>query len=185
MPAVPGILKERPRVNAQPAPDSKNMNSERWLSGRKRSPAKGVRVKSPSRVRIPLSPPEINKAPLWGFIDFLLEGGLDAEPCSTSRRSRFGRRRRPAGATSAARSQSLSLRQKSIKPPCGAFLMACWRKGWMQNPDRLTSQRCIESRCSSHGSTRRPGPVATRFRRQMRQGARIVCERSTRYRCAS
>ena len=32
-------------------------NSERWLSGRKRSPAKGVRVKSPSRVRIPLSPP--------------------------------------------------------------------------------------------------------------------------------
>ena len=28
--------------------------SERWLSGRKRSPAKGVRVNSPSRVRIPL-----------------------------------------------------------------------------------------------------------------------------------
>ena len=31
--------------------------SERWLSGRKRSPAKGVRANTPSRVRIPLSPP--------------------------------------------------------------------------------------------------------------------------------
>src|ERR1017187_6090383 len=30
---------------------------ERWPSGRRRAPAKGVRVKSPSRVRIPLSPP--------------------------------------------------------------------------------------------------------------------------------
>ena len=30
---------------------------ERWPSGRRRTPAKGVRVKSPSRVRIPLSPP--------------------------------------------------------------------------------------------------------------------------------
>ena len=31
--------------------------TERWPSGRRRSPAKGVWVKSPSRVRIPLSPP--------------------------------------------------------------------------------------------------------------------------------
>src|SRR5262249_17978085 len=31
--------------------------AERWPSGRRRTPAKGVRVKSPSRVRIPLSPP--------------------------------------------------------------------------------------------------------------------------------
>ena len=31
--------------------------SERWPSGRRRTPAKGVWVKSPSRVRIPLSPP--------------------------------------------------------------------------------------------------------------------------------
>ena len=31
--------------------------TERWPSGRRRTPAKGVRVKSPSRVRIPLSPP--------------------------------------------------------------------------------------------------------------------------------
>ena len=33
--------------------------SERWPSGRRRTPAKGVWVKSPSRVRIPLSPPII------------------------------------------------------------------------------------------------------------------------------
>src|ERR1700749_872227 len=33
---------------------------ERWPSGRRRTPAKGVRVKSPSRVRIPPSPPIIN-----------------------------------------------------------------------------------------------------------------------------
>jgi hypothetical protein len=33
---------------------------ERWPSGRRRTPAKGVRVKSPSRVRIPLSPPTSN-----------------------------------------------------------------------------------------------------------------------------
>src|SRR6185437_15735026 len=32
--------------------------TERWPSGRRRTPAKGVRVKSPSRVRIPLSPPD-------------------------------------------------------------------------------------------------------------------------------
>ena len=31
---------------------------ERWPSGRRRSPAKGVYVISVSRVRIPLSPPE-------------------------------------------------------------------------------------------------------------------------------
>src|SRR5204863_436404 len=31
--------------------------AERWPSGRRRTPAKGVRVISPSRVRIPLSPP--------------------------------------------------------------------------------------------------------------------------------
>ena len=36
---------------------------ERWLSGRKRSPAKGVRVKSPSRVRIPPSPPDTRTGP--------------------------------------------------------------------------------------------------------------------------
>jgi hypothetical protein len=30
---------------------------ERWPSGRRRAPAKGVWVKSPSRVRIPPSPP--------------------------------------------------------------------------------------------------------------------------------
>ena len=34
---------------------------ERWPSGRRRAPAKGVRVKSPSRVRIPLSPPVQNR----------------------------------------------------------------------------------------------------------------------------
>ncbi len=33
---------------------------ERWPSGRRRAPAKGVWVKSPSRVRIPLSPPSKN-----------------------------------------------------------------------------------------------------------------------------
>ena len=30
---------------------------ERWPSGRRRAPAKGVGIKSPSRVRIPPSPP--------------------------------------------------------------------------------------------------------------------------------
>src|SRR5882757_1082133 len=34
-------------------------DAERWPSGRRRTPAKGVRVKSPSRVRIPLSPPKL------------------------------------------------------------------------------------------------------------------------------
>ena len=38
--------------------------TERWLSGRKRSPAKGVRANTPSRVRIPLSPPHIFKTAL-------------------------------------------------------------------------------------------------------------------------
>jgi hypothetical protein len=32
-------------------------SADRWPSGRRRTPAKGVRVKSPSRVRIPLCPP--------------------------------------------------------------------------------------------------------------------------------
>ena len=42
---------------------------ERWPSGRRRSPAKGVWVKSPSRVRIPLSPPVslVNQAPAGAF----------------------------------------------------------------------------------------------------------------------
>jgi hypothetical protein len=39
---------------------------ERWLSGRKRSPAKGVYVNSVSRVRIPLSPPDQKRAPQCG-----------------------------------------------------------------------------------------------------------------------
>ena len=38
-------------------PDRLASVTERWPSGRRRTPAKGVRVKSPSRVRIPLSPP--------------------------------------------------------------------------------------------------------------------------------
>ena len=38
--------------------------TERWPSGRRRSPAKGVWVNSPSRVRIPPSPPELLKGPL-------------------------------------------------------------------------------------------------------------------------
>ena len=42
---------------AQPACARIALQRERWPSGRRRTPAKGVRVKSPSRVRIPLSPP--------------------------------------------------------------------------------------------------------------------------------
>ena len=44
--------------------------TERWPRGRRRSPAKGVWDKIPSRVRIPLSPPEIKKPPLGGFFIF-------------------------------------------------------------------------------------------------------------------
>jgi hypothetical protein len=57
---------------AGPAPES-------WPSGRRRTPAKGVWVKSPSRVRIPHSPPYTNeKAPLRGgfFICIGLEFGM-------------------------------------------------------------------------------------------------------------
>jgi hypothetical protein len=51
MPSHPkNILITRPNTNITAAP-------ERWPSGRRRSPAKGVYVKSVSRVRIPSSPP--------------------------------------------------------------------------------------------------------------------------------
>ena len=43
----------------------KARHTERWLSGRKRSPAKGVRANTPSRVRIPLSPPHFLKSGRW------------------------------------------------------------------------------------------------------------------------
>ena len=46
---------------------NRNTDSERWLSGRKRSPAKGVRANTPSRVRIPLSPPLKKKRPQRGL----------------------------------------------------------------------------------------------------------------------
>src|SRR5882762_6027298 len=38
----------------------RSQGAERWPSGRRRTPAKGVRVISPSRVRIPLSPPGLS-----------------------------------------------------------------------------------------------------------------------------
>src|SRR5580704_19773507 len=38
---------------------SETFGAERWPSGRRRTPAKGVRVKSPSRVRIPSLPPDL------------------------------------------------------------------------------------------------------------------------------
>ena len=52
--ALPGLppagIIPRSLMRAKPDP-------ERWPSGRRRAPAKGVWVKSPSRVRIPPSPP--------------------------------------------------------------------------------------------------------------------------------
>ena len=47
----------QPARSAAQAPGSADRAPERWPSGRRRTPAKGVWVKSPSRVRIPLSPP--------------------------------------------------------------------------------------------------------------------------------
>jgi hypothetical protein len=45
------------KVPSKSLNDKRFRCAERWPSGRRRTPAKGVRVKSPSRVRIPLSPP--------------------------------------------------------------------------------------------------------------------------------
>ena len=60
----------RPSLGSEPccprSRSEKNKFPEKWLSGRKRSPAKGVWIKSPSRVRIPPSPPN-TKAPFWGL----------------------------------------------------------------------------------------------------------------------
>src|SRR3989344_6328427 len=57
---------------------SRTGTPERWPSGRRRAPAKGVYAKSVSRVRIPLSPPSMK----WGpkgphFIDG--RSGFEAE----------------------------------------------------------------------------------------------------------
>ncbi len=119
--------------------------SERWLSGRKRSPAKGVRANTPSRVRIPLSPPLIFLDPLRGSrnissqIEFepsnvnnrvrqIGAAGLDAPSAprrgeerrdeSTERDvvTRQTHQVRPEGARSGATSQSLSLRHKYLGP---------------------------------------------------------------------
>ena len=54
----PPFFAGRPPGRSQvPGPKPFSPKTERWPSGRRRTPAKGVRVKSPSRVRIPLSPP--------------------------------------------------------------------------------------------------------------------------------
>ena len=45
-------------LRRKPLKEKRLGQAERWPSGRRRAPAKGVRVKSPSRVRIPLSPPD-------------------------------------------------------------------------------------------------------------------------------
>src|SRR5277367_1466209 len=64
---------------------------ERWPSGRRRAPAKGVWVKSPSRVRIPPSPPYLTSILLAldqlsamaikrGFEPEILKGGSTKSP---------------------------------------------------------------------------------------------------------
>ena len=48
-------------LRRKPLKEKRLGQAERRPSGRRRAPAKGVRVKSPSRVRIPLSPPDLKK----------------------------------------------------------------------------------------------------------------------------
>src|SRR5712675_1440859 len=95
---------------------------ERWPSGRRRAPAKGVWVKSPSRVRIPPSPPIASQilvgldqltlaATKRGFEPEIWKRGFDkiAEG-DFGRRARVARRARAEGP-----SQSLPLRQSANK----------------------------------------------------------------------
>ncbi len=95
---------------------------ERWPSGRRRAPAKGVWVKSPSRVRIPPSPPIASQilvgldqltlaATKRGFEPEIWKRGFDkiAEG-DFGRRARVARRARAEGP-----SQSLPLRHYDIK----------------------------------------------------------------------
>jgi hypothetical protein len=77
---------------------------ERWPSGRRRTPAKGVRVKSPSRVRIPLSPPVLQetanalhaarrRSSVWDSNPRNQTSGFDEPPrCSASADSTSGAR---------------------------------------------------------------------------------------------
>src|SRR5687767_15920759 len=53
---------------------------ESWPSGRRRTPAKGVWVKSPSRVRIPLSPPVSSDALPRASDETGRERDLEPEP---------------------------------------------------------------------------------------------------------
>ena len=95
---------------------------ERWPSGRRRAPAKGVWVKSPSRVRIPPSPPHGTSildvifqitvaATKWGFEPEIWKRGFDKiADGDFGRRARVARRARAEGP-----SQSLPLRQSASK----------------------------------------------------------------------
>jgi hypothetical protein len=75
MPSHPkNILITRPNTNITAAP-------ERWPSGRRRSPAKGVYVKSVSRVRIPSSPP---LPPVFRHFPNIIRLLFRAAPCRTA-----------------------------------------------------------------------------------------------------
>src|SRR6266403_2041439 len=100
---------------------------ERWPSGRRRAPAKGVWVKSPSRVRIPPSPPIASQilvgldqltlaATKRGFEPEIWKRGFDkiAEG-DFGRRARVARRARAEGP-----SQSLPLRHQKIPAKTGS-----------------------------------------------------------------
>ena len=149
--------------------------SERWLSGRKRSPAKGVRVKSPSRVRIPLSPPENKKAPSWGLFIFwpregwmqiAADGGRPARrPSGVLRASKivpddFVDSRSAAGASEGAKRPSLCCRQFN---PTG----------------------CIAGRHNNRASARFRHPAGTRRWHRSPPAAQSVGRKSTRFRYAS
>jgi hypothetical protein len=102
---------------------------ERWPSGRRRAPAKGVWVKSPSRVRIPPSPPygqsilagfdhSVVAATKRGFEPEIWKRGFDKIACGDfGRRARVARRARAEGP-----SQSLPPSPPSKNPSKSRFL---------------------------------------------------------------
>ena len=88
---------------------SRAPNSERWLSGRKRSPAKGVYVNSVSRVRIPLSPPDIKTPAQAGFFMSGGERGLK-RILFDKLRQQLGPPQAPRRGRNASRNRVLNLR---------------------------------------------------------------------------
>jgi hypothetical protein len=126
---------------------------ERWPSGRRRAPAKGVRVKSPSRVRIPPSPPygisilagfdrSVVAATKRGFEPEIWKRGFDkiAEG-DFERRARVARRARAEGP-----SQSLPLRHTL----CVVYLPSLASRNTFEGSRRLrAAQRDRDRECRS------------------------------------